>query len=135
MYTHACTRKHTPNMRSQSSGCRSLFRVTTLPTTTKKNFATNLCNKLGERIKRALSPFVVGCATSPAHYSLSRGNNLAWRHIVTVNRASGAHKSPVHHPFLFFFSLPTCEDLFLSPAAHICALVSVYKATCTARAT
>lgn len=72
MYTHACTRKHTPNMRSQSSGCRSLFRVTTLPTTTtKKNFATNLCNKSGERIKRALSPFVVGCATSPAHYSLS----------------------------------------------------------------
>lgn len=54
MYTHACTRKHTPNMRSQSSGCRSLFRVTTLPT--NKNFAIQIyATKWGEkRRKRAL---------------------------------------------------------------------------------
>lgn len=60
-----------------------------------------------------------------AHGSLSRGNNLARQCIVTVHRASGARKSPVHHPFVF--SLPTREDsCFLSPAAHICAPVSVH---------
>lgn len=55
MYTHACTRKHTPNMRSQSSGCRSLFRVTTLPTNKKLRY-TNLCNKVGREKTKTRSP-------------------------------------------------------------------------------
>lgn len=133
MYTHAWTRKHTPNMRSQSSGCRSLFRVTTLPTNKKLRY-TNLCNKVGgsEKGKRALPSFRGRLIDCP-RLSLSRGNNLARQCIVTVHRASGAHKSPVHHPFCFLFCQLARTLCFPSPAAHICALVSVYKATCTAR--